>query len=394
MRKMYRLSLQIMLLLVLSCSSKPDISGVINHSELTDKKVYLLQPEKLTDVAGSYLGKIIDSASISSDGQFHFYDLPKSNSPELLEIAIQPNNKPANFLETSNPLESNYMPIIWDSKNSLEITTDWKNFQDQFSIKNPTEANKALLELRDIARQNYLKYRAGKHFDIKEGSELLSKEEAQLNFQKGLMDFAKNTDQFLPAMVALRWVSPEKDYERVPEFLVDQCQKWQKTIPDHPWTKQLCALGDPNKLPVLIGETFPNLSLPLISGDTTDVKSLLGEKLTIIDLWASWCAPCRNENREFLVPLWDHYHSKGLHIIGYGLESDASYWKTAVAKDGADRWYQASDLQGDDGVFLEKIHVRTIPANFILDDQGIVIAKNLHGKALKAFVENYLNLDE
>ena len=53
-----------------------------------------------------------------------------------------------------------------------------------------------------------------------------------------------------------------------------------------------------------------------------------------------------------------------------GLESDASAWRTAVERDGADRWFQASDLQGDDAPFLKKIRLQTIPANFILDDKG------------------------
>jgi len=107
-------------------------------------------------------------------------------------------------------------------------------------------------------------------------------------------------------------------------------------------------------------------------------------------LWASWCAPCRKENREVLVPIWNEYHDQGLQIVAYGLESDESAWRAALERDGANRWNHASDLQGDDAPFLKKIRVRTIPANFILDDKGVVMAKNVHGKALMDLVKSYM----
>ena len=194
----------------------------------------------------------------------------------------------------------------------------------------------------------------------------------------------------MPALVALRWVSPENDYERVPEFLVRQCNKWKKKQPDHPWVKQLCKESDPSNLPVLVGDVFPNLKLPMLTKDTLSLKDQLGNKLTIIDLWASWCAPCRKENREVLVPIWDEYHDQGLQIIAYGLESNESAWRAAAERDGANRWLQASDLQGDDAPFLKKIRVQTIPANFILDDKGVVMAKNVHGKDLMDLVKSYM----
>ena len=194
----------------------------------------------------------------------------------------------------------------------------------------------------------------------------------------------------MPALVALRWVSPENNFERVPEFLVSQCNKWQEKQPEHPWVKELCKQCDPSNLPVLLGDVFPNLQLPMLTKDTLALNDLLGKKLTIIDLWASWCAPCRIENRKVLVPIWDAYHDQGLQIVAYGLESDVSTWKTAVEKDGANRWLHASDLQGDDAAFLKKIRVHTIPANFILDDKGVVIAKNIHGKALMDFVKTFM----
>jgi thiol-disulfide isomerase/thioredoxin len=139
-----------------------------------------------------------------------------------------------------------------------------------------------------------------------------------------------------------------------------------------------------------VGDVFPDIKLPSISKDTLSIKDNLGNKLTIIDLWASWCAPCRKENRNILAPLWDEFNNQGLQIIAYGLESSATAWEDAVTRDGANRWLQTSDLQGDDAPFLKKIRVQTIPANFILDEKGVVIAKNIHREALMDFVKSYM----
>ncbi|WP_158845195.1 TlpA family protein disulfide reductase [Algibacter sp. L1A34] len=282
------------------------------------------------------------------------------------------------------------MPILWETGKPLKIRSTSNNFQKDFSIENPSKINKVLLELRNINHKAYQINLLGKHWDVKDGDQLMNKEHAILQYQTELIKFADNTPYLIPALVALRWVNTANDYERIPEFLVNQCNKWKEQKPNNPWIKELCKQSEPSNLPVLIGDVFPNIKLPLITKDTLSIKNELGSKLTIIDLWASWCAPCRKENREVLVPIWDQYHNKGLQIIAYALESDASAWKAATDHDGANRWFQASDLKGDDALFLKKIRVQTIPANFILDENGVVIAKNIHRKALTDWVENYM----
>ncbi len=384
------ISIILMTLTLIACHSPADISGILGGTEKKDIKIYLIEPGTLREVAASYFGKVIDSAVVNSDGSFAFHNLPKIKEPVLLELAVQlPGNAP-NYLQTDDPTRSNYMPILWQTGEPLQITAELDEFQKSFSIELPSETNKALLDLRDINQKAYQSSLAGKHWQIEDGSQLLEKEHAVLQYQSELMNFADSTQHLMPALVALRWVSPKKYYERVPEFLVSQCNKWKKKKPDHPWVKQLCKESNPSNLPVLIGDIFPNLKFPLLTKDTLSLKDLLGNRLTIIDLWASWCAPCRKENREVLAPIWNEYHDKGLQIVAYGLESDESAWRAAAIRDGADRWIQASDLQGDDAAFLKKIRVRTIPANFILDDKGLVLAKNIHGRALMDLVKSYI----
>jgi len=384
------IGLILLTLTLISCHAPSYISGQLEGTAKNGIKIYLIEPETLREVAATYLGKVIDSAITDTNGNFAFHNTPKTTEPVLLELAVQPSGKASNYLQTDDPLKSNYMPILWQPGELLQISAKFDEFQKSFSIEQPSEVNKALLDLRDINEKAYQTYLAGKHWQVEEGSELLEKERSILQYQTALIKFADSTAYLIPALVALRWVSPENDYERVPEFLVSQCSKWKQKQPGHPWVKQLCKASDASNLPVLVGDTFPNLKLPMITKDTLFIKDQLGSKLTIIDLWASWCAPCRKENREILVPLWDVYHNQGLQIIAYGLESDASAWSTAAERDGANRWLQASDLQGDDAPFLKKIRVRTIPANFILDDKGVVIAKNVHGEALEDLVKSQM----
>lgn len=363
----------LMILSLISCNSPAYISGRIDGIKKKDVKIYLIQPESLRDVATSYFGKVIDSSLVNSDGNFEFYNMPKTKESLLLELAIKVSGKYPNYLQSEEPTKSNFMPVLWQFEEPLRITAKFDEFQKSFSIEHPSEINKALLNLRDINQKAYQTYLEGKHWQLEDGIQLLEKENAILQYQRELINFADSTQHLIPALVALRWVSPVNNYERVPEFLVRLCNKWKKKQPDHPWVKQLCKQSEPSNLPVLLGDVFPNLKLPMITQDTLALKHLLGKKLTIIDFWASWCAPCRKENREILVPIWNEYHDKGLQIVGYGLESDASAWRAAVERDGADRWFKSSDLEGDDTPFLKKIRIQTIPANFILDDKGVVL---------------------
>lgn len=375
---------------LIACHTPVDISGTIEGTENKDLKIYLIQPEKLRDVAASYLGKVIDSAIIQPNGRFEFVNLPKTKTPILFELALQLPENHANYLQTENPTKSNYMPILWEAEHPIKITSNINGFQKHFSIENPSKINKALIDLNTINQKAYQTHLSEKHWDLKDGDQLMNKEHAVLQYQTALINYANNTPYLIPALVALRWISPVNDYERVPEFLVNQCHKWNIKAPNHPWVKELCKQSEPANLPVLIGDEFPNIKLPLITKDSISIREQLGSKLTIIDLWASWCAPCRKENRDILVPIWDEYHDKGLQIIAYALESDRSTWKTAAERDGANRWIQTSDLQGDDARFLKKIRVQTIPANFILNEKGIVIAKNMHRKDLIDWVKNYI----
>ncbi|MGB7786457.1 MAG: hypothetical protein WBL27_10175, partial [Salinimicrobium sp.] len=273
-------------LLTIGCNSPAKISGKLQGVENSEAKVYLIQPQSLWQVTASFLGKVIDSSAVAADGSFEFRNLPKTKDPVLLEIALKQDNKMPGFLETEDPQKANYMPVVWNPGKPLHINGNIEEFQKSFSIEQASEVNKALLKLRDIKAKAFRDNNLGKHWEVESGNELLKKEKAILQYQKELMNFANNTDNLLPALVALRWVSVENNYERVPEFLVEQCNRWQKEAAGHAWVQQLCKASAPSNLPVLVGDKFPDLELPTLEKDTVSLKEKLGSKLTIIDLWA------------------------------------------------------------------------------------------------------------
>lgn len=379
-------------LLITGCTASTGISGKIELSAESRWKptVYLIDPGSFDGIGRSYIGTVIDSVHVDSEGRFVLEKIPDAPEPVLLQLAIQQKGERfANQLTNDHPETDNYFPVIWQNGQTVTISANAAAFQASFSIADPSPENAALLALRDLREEAYRDYLTVIDTETHDESRLLDEEKAKLHFQQALMNFAEETPYLLPALTAIRWISVEADYERIPEFMVAQCERWQSERSDHPWVAQLCRHGDRNTLPVLQGDPIPDFSLPMLSGDTLALRQLLGEKLTILDLWASWCAPCRKENRNFLVPLWEQYHEAGFQIIGYALDASQKVWNGAIEKDGADRWWHASHLQGDDAPLLEQLRIRTIPANFLIDAEGRVVAKNLHGEELEQFVRDY-----
>jgi len=137
-----------------------------------------------------------------------------------------------------------------------------------------------------------------------------------------------------------------------------------------------------------IGKPAPSFSAQSPDGKTVSLKQAMG-KVTVVDFWASWCKPCRGENPN-VVAMYNELHSKGLNIIGVSLDKDASKWKEAIATDKL-TWNHVSNLKFWDEPIAKQYGVTSIPATFILDSKGNIVARDLRGPALKAKVEELLN---
>lgn len=132
---------------------------------------------------------------------------------------------------------------------------------------------------------------------------------------------------------------------------------------------------------VAVGDKAPDFEAMTPEGKKEALYTNLG-KITIIDFWASWCGPCRIENPQ-LVATYAKFKDKGLKIVGVSLDKDADKWKEAIAKDKL-TWLQISNLKQWNDPIAKRYGVEGIPATFILDAEGKVIAKDLRGGELAA----------
>ena len=141
---------------------------------------------------------------------------------------------------------------------------------------------------------------------------------------------------------------------------------------------------------VTIGKIVPNFSAPNPQGELIELNKIKG-KVTIIDFWASWCKPCRVENPN-LVKLYNEYHPKGLEIISVSLDREAQkdFWIKAIEKDQLN-WYNISNLKFWQEPIAKLYGVNSIPATFIIDENGILIAKKLRGAQLDQKIKELLD---
>lgn len=145
-----------------------------------------------------------------------------------------------------------------------------------------------------------------------------------------------------------------------------------------------------SKPTLAIGKQVPDFSASDPEGNTVNLTSILG-KVTIIDFWASWCKPCRVDNPK-LVKIYEDYHNKGLEIISVSLDrsNQKQRWVDAIKTDQLN-WYNVSNLKFWNDPIAKLYDVNSIPATFIVDEQGHLIASRLRGNSLRAKISELLD---
>jgi len=138
-----------------------------------------------------------------------------------------------------------------------------------------------------------------------------------------------------------------------------------------------------------IGKMAPDFRLNTPTGEQLNLYKVVNSgKLTILEFWASWCAPCRKETPN-VKRIYDAYKNKGLNILSVSLDKNAQKWKDAIEKDGMD-WYHVSDFKYWDSEAALIFKVNHVPQSYLLDSEGKIIAENLQGEKLRQKVEEVL----
>ena len=157
----------------------------------------------------------------------------------------------------------------------------------------------------------------------------------------------------------------------------------RKANPNSPFTKELTARLEPLRA-TAPGTKAPDINLATPTGPKLALSSLRG-KYVLVDFWASWCGPCRQENPN-VVKAYNQFKDKGkgFTIYSVSLDQEKGRWTRAIAADGLLWPNHVSDLAGWQSVAGAAYGVTSIPQSFLLDPNGVIIAKNLRGPELQA----------
>jgi len=183
--------------------------------------------------------------------------------------------------------------------------------------------------------------------------------------------------------MALYATSPRWDGDYRLEELREQVATFAKKHPDLAITRsmreRLRLFGI-----TAVGARATPLSGTSLGGKTISLEDFKG-KVVLVDFWASWCGPCRVENRHY-PKLLEKYSKSGFEIFGINLDDDRTVWAGASKQDMVS-WPQVSDLRGLDSPMAKAYNVSALPVSFLLDREGRILAKNLRGQGLARKLE-------
>ena len=367
--------LALLTLSILSCNNLKDneflISGTANGIE-NGKKVFI---EVQTET-----GTLTKDTAVVTDGKFELKGITEEIDLGFIRIENEQINLP--LILEEGKIEIN---IVKDSlhKSTLGGTPNNDKFQ-----KFNTESRAISEKVAKFEKDNGPEMQKAQMSNDTVTINKLLKEYKK--FQNEMNDYSKkfikeNPDAYLSVLLLENFLM--RQY-LTPEEIKSYFDGLNKEVKETKSGKKIKTTLDAMTA-IVIGKPAPNFSGPTPEGKTISLKETLG-KVTIIDFWASWCGPCRAENPS-VVALYNEFHPQGLNIIGVSLDKDAKKWKEAIAKDGL-VWPHVSNLKFWEDPIAKQYNVQSIPATFILDEKGNIVAKDLRGDALRAKVKELLGV--
>jgi thiol-disulfide isomerase/thioredoxin len=347
--------------------------------------------------------KIFGNAPGFDDGtEILVYQVSDNNQPQVIDTLKINNQKFEGVYPKSDQLSINYLTVSTASGNILYFpensdlnATIYKDsiYASYFtgSSQNDTykDFSKKMLEFNNDKQKNIEKFRKAKLEqdgilvkELQDDNKAIAEEETDYKIQF----VSENTNSLFSIMLLSEMVN-RKEINTVETNKI--IKNLSPKIAASSTTKTLITLIKSMKK-ADVGSVAPDFSAQTPTGEILSLKEAMGE-YTIIDFWASWCKPCRKENPN-VVKVYNKYHDKGLNIISVSLdkESQKSRWLQAIEKDQL-TWSHVSNLKGWKDPIAIQYNVRGIPATFLLDKDGNIIAKDLRGPALGKKIASLLD---
>jgi len=199
------------------------------------------------------------------------------------------------------------------------------------------------------------------------------------HFREFVIDFANTNKNHEGLMIAISENMIASKYD--PTVLLDIYQSYPDNLKSSFYgTKLLSHLNEIDSPTLQIGDQIIDFTFNDINGKPVSIIDYRN-KYVLIELWASWCAPCRTENPN-LLKAYEEYNSKGFEIIGISLDTDKDSWLKAIEKDNLN-WTNLSDLKGWENRIIQHYKIKGVPKNILIDRTGKIIAFDLRGVDLQ-----------
>ncbi len=323
---------------------------------------------------------LLDSTSLDQEGAFHF-TRTESDGGNVYQINLG-NTQRLNFLA--------------EGGETFSLTGDAKDTNEDGVLTSGSITGSANMEYYNkiLGLVSGLRSKVTAWNEEYEKASLKNDQkkinEIQGRFEKAERELMDQIKTMLPGMgasfiavfTANNFLNAQTDLP-VLEGLSDKLQKENPS----PKYAQAFIAGVKRIRGVGIGDIAPDFSLNAPDGQQVSLSSLRG-KYVLLDFWASWCGPCRKENPN-VVRLYEQYKNKNFEIYGVSLDRDKDAWLKAIKDDNL-TWVHGSDLKYWSSDVAVQYGVNGIPATYLLDQEGRVIAKNLRGLALEKKLEELL----
>lgn len=319
---------------------------------------------------------IIDSVEVK-DGKFSL-DLPETENPGLSFLTINGYNGNVMFISENEPI---HFEIYKDSLPSSKVSGGRENKVFNEYLDHLRNLNQRVMQMRMDMRQQITSSR-----DTAAIEKFQQEEEAlrssDMAFKKKIIK--ENPEAFVSVLALTDMFGTGASTSELKEYY----EMLSEDVKQSSLAQNLKTELD-KKSAVEIGSKAPEFSGPNPQGEELALKDVLG-KVTLIDFWAAWCKPCREENPN-IVRVYNKYHDKGFNILGVSLdrENQRDRWLQAIKDDNL-TWPQISHLQHWQEPIAQLYGVRAIPAAFILDENGVIVARDLRGEDLENKVKELL----